>query len=361
MTHVIGVDLGGTKVAVASLRGRELGESVIEPTQSAGPEPLIEQLVTMIESSRDDGLEGVGVGVPSVVDFDTGRVLSSVNVPLADVPLREVLGSRLGVPVFVDNDATVAALAEAHDENLVMVARDLVMITVGTGVGGGLVLGGRIYRGATGGAGELGHMLIGADLTGATPKPERFPQAGSLERLAAGHALDALAVGCAAANPDSALGKLLADGHKPTGVDAVQAARSGDEVAANTVRRWAERLGIGIANVINTFDPDEVVIGGGAARAGDLLLEPARRTAVGFLVPGLGARTTIRLARHGVRAGVLGAALLAVHELADAPTPAPTHELGDTPTPAPTHELGDTPTPAPTHELGDTPTPSEVR
>ena len=115
--------------------------------------------------------------MPSIVEFETGRVVSSVNVPLADVPLREVLGERLGVPVFVDNDATVAALAEAHDDQLRMVARDLVMITVGTGVGGGLVLGGRIYRGATGGAGELGHTLIGADLSGETPAPGRVPAA----------------------------------------------------------------------------------------------------------------------------------------------------------------------------------------
>ena len=111
--------------------------------------------------------------MPSVVEFETGRVVSSVNIPLADVPLREVLGERLGVPVFVDNDATVAALAEAHDDELQLVARDLVMITVGTGVGGGLVLGGRIYRGATGGAGELGHTLIGLDLDGHVPAPDR--------------------------------------------------------------------------------------------------------------------------------------------------------------------------------------------
>jgi glucokinase len=323
MTEVIGVDLGGTKVAVASLRDRELGESMIQPTESSGSQALIEQLAAMIESCRGEGLEGVGIGVPSVVDFDTGRVVSSVNVPLADVPLREVLGNRIGVPVFVDNDATVAALAEAHDEQLRMVARALVMITVGTGVGGGLVLGGRIYRGATGGAGELGHTLIGAELAGETPAPGRFPQAGSLEREASGHALDALAAQCADAKPDSALGKLRAEGNQVRAADAVTAARAGDEAAAKTVRLWGERLGIGIANAINTFDPEEVVIGGGAARAGDLLLAPARRIAAEYVVPGLGGRTTIRVARHGVRAGVLGAALLAVHELADAPASAP--------------------------------------
>ena len=131
--------------------------------------------------------------MPSVVEFETGRVVSSVNIPLADVPLREVLGERLGVPVFVDNDATVAALAEAHDDQLQLVARDLVMITVGTGVGGGFVLGGRIYRGATGGAGELGHTIDRPRPAGAVPEPDGFPQPGSLEYAAAGHALDRLA------------------------------------------------------------------------------------------------------------------------------------------------------------------------
>lgn len=109
------------------------------------------------------------------MEFDTGRVVASVNVPLADVPPRRVLEERLGVPVFVDNDATVAAFAEAHDDELSIVSRNLVTLTVGTGVGGGLILGGRIYRGATGGAGELGHTFIGANLVDAVPAPVPLP------------------------------------------------------------------------------------------------------------------------------------------------------------------------------------------
>jgi glucokinase len=321
MSEVIGVDLGGTKVALASLAGGQLGESVLQPTADENSEALVEQLAAMIEQARGDDLQGVGIGVPSVVEFDTGRVISSANIPLADVALRDVLGERIGVPVFVDNDATVAALAEAHDENLNMIARDLVMITVGTGVGGGLVLGGRIYRGATGGAGELGHTLIGTRLDGHIPEPGDFPQRGSLEYAAAGHALDRLATECAEAEPDSQLARMRGADGEVTGEQAVQAARDGDEMAAATVEMWGERLGIGIANAINTFDPEEVVIGGGAARAGDRLLEPARRIAAGYVLPGLGSKTRIRLARHGVRAGVLGAALLAHHELGGSSDP----------------------------------------
>jgi glucokinase len=327
VTDVIGLDLGGTKIAVARLRGADLSESLVKATDHSGQEALIEQLVTMIEECRGDELDGVGLGVPSVVEFQTGRVVSSANIPLADVPLREVLGERLGVPVFVDNDATVAALAEAHDEQLRMVARDLVMITVGTGVGGGLVLGGRIYRGATGGAGELGHTIVGMDLSGAVPDAGKFPQEGSLERVAAGHALDVMVARAAAEHPDSALGRMRAEGRTVTGVEAVDAAQAGDTVAQRLLELWGERVGLGIANAINTFDPEEVVIGGGAARAGDLLLEPAKRTAAAYVLPGLGTRTTIRVARHGVRAGVLGAALLAAHELTGADAPVATEDL----------------------------------
>jgi glucokinase len=318
VSSVIGVDLGGTKVVVACLRGNQLSESLLEPTDRTASTPLIDQLVAMVNRIRSDDLAAVGIGVPSVVDFETGRVVSSVNIPLTDVPLRQVLGERLGVPVFVDNDATVAALAEAHDSDLRLVAHNLVMITIGTGVGGGIVLGGRIYRGATGGAGELGHTIVGLDLHDSKHVPApgaRFPQQGSLEYEAAGNALDRLAASAAASEPDSALGQLLASGKPVLGAEAVECAQAGDPVAAKIVEMWAERVGIGIANAINTFDPEEVVIGGGAARAGELLLEPARRVALSYVVPGLGRATSIRLAWHGVRAGVLGAALLAEQEV----------------------------------------------
>jgi glucokinase len=315
VSSVVGVDLGGTKVAAAALVGRELGESLMRPTDCSAPDAVVDQLVSVIEGARPVGLDAVGIGVPSVVDFETGRVVSSVNIPLADVRLREVLGERLGVPVFVDNDATVAALAEAHDEQLRLIAHHLVMLTVGTGVGGGIVLGGRIYRGATGAAGELGHTLVGVDVGQSVPPATRFPQPGSLEAVAAGHALDVLAAGVARSEASSALGRLDAEGKPVRGPEAVQAARDGDPAAARVVERWGERLGLGIANAINAFDPDEVVIGGGGIAAGDLLLEPARRVALQYVLPGVGRRTTIRLARHGRRAGVLGAALLAAQEL----------------------------------------------
>lgn len=298
----IGIDVGGTKIAAASLEDGRLAPSHVVPTDVSSSDALLDQLVRAIGEVRLPGARAVGIGVPSVVEFATGRIRFSVNIPLADLPLRRVLGERIGLPVYVDNDASCAALAEAYEGDRI-VADNLVMLTVGTGVGGGLVINGRLYRGATGAAAELGHLIIGADLTGGAPEPApRFPQPGSLEMLASGHyGLDPLA--------DELFGREDARGE-----DVVAAAREGHEGALEALRILGERLGIGIANMVNTFDPQEVVIGGGVSAAGDLLLGPAREAARRFILPGVGTETTIRLARRGAEAGVLGAALLALQE-----------------------------------------------
>ncbi len=311
---LIGVDVGGTKVAVATLHEGELDAPRVFPTAGASAGALTDQIAGAIEAVRDPETSAVGIGVPSVVEFATGRVKWSVNVDLADVPLRTVLEERLGLPVFVDNDTTCAALAEAHDGTRIAV-RNLVMLTVGTGIGGGLVLDGRVYRGATGAAGEIGHTLIGAHLEGGTPAAGEFPQEGSLESLASGTALDALAEATARAHPESALGRLRASGTAVRGRDVVAQAQAGDGQAQGLLTLLGRRLGVGIANAINTFDPEVVVIGGGVAAAGELLLGPARESARRFVVPGVGEATEIRVARWGAEAGVRGAALLADHEL----------------------------------------------
>jgi glucokinase len=312
----VGVDVGGTKVAVATLEDEELSTPTVRPTDVASADGLVDEIVAGVEDARSPESRAVGVGVPSIVEFETGRVRSSVNLDLADFDLRGVLEDRLGMPVFVDNDATVAALGEAFDDGGRAIVKNLVMFTVGTGVGGGLVLGGRVYRGSTGAAGELGHTLIGGSFGEGSPTPGRFPQRGSLEALAAGRALDHMAADIAAQRPDSALGKMAAKEERIDGHDIVRAAREGDPDAIGALRVLGERLGIGIANAINTFDPDEVVIGGGVSVAGDLLLDPAREMARKFVLPGVGERTEVRLARHGREAGVRGAALLAALELA---------------------------------------------
>ena len=323
---VIGIDLRPTKVAVAPLRDGRLAKPLVQPTECSQAAALIDQLAAMVDSIRTDDLAGVGIAVPRIVEFETGCVFSTsrraapvtngaVDLPLADVPLREVLGERLGVPVFVDSYANAAALAEAHDEELELVVQHLVMLAVGMGLAGGIVLGGRIYRGATGAAGELGHTIVGLDLAGAVPTPMGFPQPGSLDYVASGHAFDRLAAVAGRVHPESALARFRTEGKPVLSAAVIEAALDGDKSAARMVEIWGQRIGIGVANAIHTFDPEEVVIGGDAARAGALLLEPARRVALEYVLPGLGAHTTIRLARHGGNAGLIGAALLARCEL----------------------------------------------
>src|SRR3954454_8046817 len=299
MSRLVGVDVGGTKVAVAVLEDGQLGDTRVRPTEKESADALVDQLTEAIEEQLP--ADAVGIGIPSVVEFARGRARSSVNIPLENVPLRNILTKRLGVPVFVDNDANVAAVAEAHGVDGKLTARHLVMLTVGTGVGGGIVIDGHVYRGATGAAAELGHIIVGANLEQGAPEPHGFPQEGSLERLASGHyGIDTLA----------------AEHGLKDGPGAVEAAKRGEAEGLEVMRIAGERLGIGIANVINTFDPDVVVVGGGAgSAAGELLLHPARETAERVILRGVGTRTEIRVARYGPEAGVLGAALMAGQEL----------------------------------------------
>jgi glucokinase len=297
--RIIGVDVGGTKIAAAALEDGALGEVSLTPTETHETDRFLDQLASII--TAHGAADAVGIAVPSVVDFATGSARFSVNVPLQGVPLRATLSERLdGCPVFVDNDATCAALCEALDDEMRPIASVVVMITVGTGVGGGVVLNGRIFRGATGAAPELGHMIIAADVRhGAPPAPERFPHPDALESWAAGRELDELGV-------ERGIGK---------GPEVVERAKQGDEQSIDAIRIIGERLGVGIANVMNLFDPDLVVIGGGVSTAGELLTKPAEEAARRLALPGVGTKTRIELARHGVNAGVRGASLLAAQEL----------------------------------------------
>jgi glucokinase len=310
----IGLDVGGTKIASATLQDGKLTTRELEKTNVADSDALVGQLVEMIAELRGDDTVAAGVGLPSIIEFETGRIAHSVNIPLADLPLRELLSEKAGIPVYIENDASCAALAEAFDEEGKLVCPNLVMFTVGTGVGGGMVFNGRLYRGTTSAA-EVGHTVIGLDLENGAPMPERkHPLPGTLEYLAAGRALDRLAEREAREEEDSFLGKRLEKDGEVTGHDVVDGAKAGDADALRVLDILGQRLGIGIANAINLFDPQEIVIGGGVSTAGDLLLDPARRVAEEYTVPGLGRRTTIRLARHGAQAGVLGAAMVAFQE-----------------------------------------------
>jgi glucokinase len=298
----IGVDVGGTKIASGRRVGGRLLDLSSVPMSSTTTDDLVAQIVAAVRALATDGttVAAVGVGVPALVEWPSGLVRASLNVPLRSVVLGDLLAAELDLPVFVDNDATLAALAEAQGPDGEPTTGTLVLLTLGTGVGGGFVIDGKVYRGAHGMAGELGHMVVGADLaTGwAAIEPGR-PQPGTLERLVSGTALDALAREAG-----------LADAR-----DAVARAREGSPDAVRIVRLLGHRLGVAIASLINAFDPDAVVIGGGLSAASDLLLPAAIETVERFGVTGSLERTEIRVARAGEWTGVAGAALLAEGEL----------------------------------------------
>ena len=312
VSGVLGIDVGGTKVAVARIDGAKAHDAVEHPTDLDSPDELLDGIVAAVEEVGGSP-DAVGIGVPSQVEFSTGTVLSSVNIPLAGVPLREQLGNRFGIPVFVDNDANCAALAEAQ-----MVpdppAQHLVMLTLGTEMGGGIVIDGEIERGHNGLGAEMGHVIVDGQTTLAATEPG-FPRPGSLESICSGTGLERAATEAARTKPDSRLGAILAEEGRVSGRNAVKAAQEGDEAVHAVFERHARWLGLGIASVVNTFEPEYVVIGGGLSRAADLFLDVAREEAERNTLPALWERATVSLARGGADAGVIGAGVLAAQEL----------------------------------------------
>ena len=313
---IIGVDVGGTKVAAAEVVGQRADKLVEHPTDLRGPEELlagIEEAVREVLGDRS-APAAIGVGVPSQVDYATGTVKSSVNIPLMGVPLKDELRKRFDAEVFVDNDANVAALAEAYSAEGTPEGQpvsELVMYTLGTGVGGGIVIDGRIFRGARGLGAELGHMVIRADGPNC---PGKCPNRGCLEALCSGTALGRDAREWAKDKPDSALGRRYAENGDVSGRDVVAEARDGDPDALRMLERYADNLGVGISNAINIFEPDLVVIGGGLSQAADLFLDRAWSEAESRALPALLERVRLAVARAGPQAGVIGAGLLAAQE-----------------------------------------------
>jgi glucokinase len=308
---VLGVDVGGTKVAVAAVDGVTVRESTEDPTVTATTGQLLDGIEAVVRRviERTGQPEAIGVGVPSQIDYATGTVETSVNIPLAGVPVREELGRRFGVPVFVDNDANCAALAEAH----ILGEKHLVMLTLGTGVGGGVVIDGSTFRGAHGLGAELGHMTLNPD---GPPCPGNCPNRGCIEAYCSGQALQRDATELANDKPDSALAKLIGADGKVSGRDLVHAAEDGDADALFIVDNFARMLGIAIAGYINVFEPDRLTIGGGLSRASHLFLDRAVQEANARALPALLKRTKIALAEGGADAGVIGAAVLAAQEVA---------------------------------------------
>ncbi|HVF21010.1 MAG TPA: ROK family glucokinase [Mycobacteriales bacterium] len=312
MTLAIGVDIGGTKVAagVVDESGTVLARARREtPSGSPGDiERMVGDLVAELRSSYAD-VVAVGIGAAGWVSADRATVVYAPNLAWRDEPLRERLADRVDVPVVVENDANAAAWAE-HRFGAARGFDDVVLVTAGTGIGTGIVVGGEVYRGGYGMAGEAGHMTMVRD-----GLPCGCGRRGCWEQYSSGNALVRLARERAAAEPGRAAALIAlagGDAGSITGAQVTEAAQAGDPVARECFDVVGRFLGEGLADVAALLDPAVFVVGGGVADAGDLLVAPAR-AAYDAQLPGAAHRphAEIRLALLGNEAGLVGAADLA--------------------------------------------------
>jgi glucokinase len=309
--RVIGIDAGGTKLLGGVVDEQLVVHNRVHRTwRGADRAETLDIFVGAVEEIRAAApdVDAVGFGIPSLVDQARGVSVWSNHLPIDEVPFRDLMSERLGLPVVVDNDTNVAVLAE-HVHGAARGAEHAVMVALGTGIGGGLVIGGRVHRGARGFAGELGHMTI--DLHG-EDCPGGCPGRGCFESLVSGRAIGIAARRLGVERPDSTFGRLLAEGDEIRGGLVTELAHDGDEQARAVLAEIGARLGIGIAGLVNALDPSVVVIGGGAVAAGDLLLDPARELLAERALPPGGTPPPIVPARFGSESAMLGAALLAL-------------------------------------------------
>ena len=304
--NAVGVDVGGTKIAagIVSPEGKILAD-VRYPTPHA-PEKLVETIVRSIKGVMEGNeVGGVCLAVPGLILAQENRVVFSPNLhAIEGIPLKDRVEPEIGVPLVIENDANAAAWGEfrfgAGSE-----VDHLVFVTLGTGVGGGVISHGVLLRGAQGAGGELGHVTVHA-----TGPRCACGNRGCLEALASGTAIARRARVAAVERPESALGR-LASRRKLLGEDVTELARGGDETALSVLEETGTWLGIGLAGFVNVFNPEVVAVGGGAMEAGDLILASARREVRLRARPPSRDLVEIQVATLGPESGVLGAAALA--------------------------------------------------
>ncbi len=309
---VLAIDLGGTKIAAAVIDGSQVVAREYVPTLAAeGPEAVISRIFTAADRLLGAGklsvskLDSVSIAAAGGVSND-GVITSSPNLPgWSNVPLRDIVRKRYGVDVFVVNDASAAALGE-HRLGAGRGTKNLVYLTVSTGIGGGIIINGRLYLGAGGCAGEVGHMTV--DINGAGCACGSY---GCLEVLASGTAVAKEAIRRIGSGEKSTLAGMVGKPEDITAEKVAEAARGGDGLAADVIRRAAAALGVGLVNVANIFNPEMIVIGGGMSKMGEMLLAPAREVVMSRAFKLCAQAVRIVPAQLGDDAGLLGAAVFA--------------------------------------------------
>lgn len=313
---VVGCDLGGTKTAVALVD--KAGKIVFEakqPTSLKSAKAIIDGVIHLIDelfSAAGAGpasVEGIGLGVPGMVDFKRGVVVFSPHLPLRNTPFRKMVQAHYRLPTYLDNDASLAALGEKY-YGAGKGVWNIVMITIGTGIGGGIIINDKIYRGVTGSAAEIGHMVI--DINGPRCQCGNF---GCFEELASGDAI-ARRARAALKKPSTSSMLDMVEGNlkKITGEVVTRAAREGDKLARQILQDVGFIIGIGLANIINIFNPGMVILGGGVMEGDEFIIKVAREVvAKRALIPNKDVVKIVH-AKLGNKAGILGAAALVLQE-----------------------------------------------
>ena len=318
---VLAIDLGGTKMitAIISNKGQVMAKERCLTLADEGPEAVIKRIFSTVDhllglrNLDSSQLDSISIAAPGPLDFDKGLVTSPPNLPgWHDIPLRDIVKEKYKVNTFLINDANAAALGEHH-----LVAgrgiNNLIFLTVGTGIGGGIIINGRLYSGASGSAGEIGHITI--DVNGPRCNCGNI---GCLEALASGTAVAKEVIKRIRQGERSSLTEIVGGKIENITTEEVSiAAQDGDSLASEVILKAATYLGVGIANLVNIFNPEMIIIGGGMAKMGDLLLNPARQVVRerAFQLPAQAVQ--IVPARLGDDAGVLGAAVFAFQQEVD--------------------------------------------
>lgn len=307
----IGLDVGGSKVSgVLMAADGSVRASALQASPADDVEAMLETVVTVAEGLRERGrASAVGVGAAGLVDHVSGVLRWSPNIAWQEVPLRRLVEERLGLPTLADNDANTAAWGE-YRFGAGRGLRHVLLVTVGTGIGGGLIQEGRLFRGAHGFAAEIGHVIVEPDgpLCGCGNH-------GCWEQVASGQALDRMAQEAARRDPEGAIAR-AARGSEPAGPHVVEAAAGGDRDAAGILETVGRRLGEGLAGLANILDPEAIVLGGGVAEIGPSLLDPARARFLETVeAPSHRPEIPIVPAVLGNDAGAIGAAAMALELL----------------------------------------------
>jgi len=302
----VGVDIGGTKALAVRLDGTQVvDESLFSIDRTTG---TLDAITRSIESVHESTVEAIGVGIAGLVRPRDGTLVWGPHVPGTNLDVRAVVSERFNVPVHVDNDANAAAFAETNVGAAAGYA-NVLFVTLGTGIGGAVMIDGSLYRGG-GFAGEWGHVQVDGDglLCDCGKR-------GCWETRASGPALVRLATQVVSTNPDSSLARILDPG-EISGETVVAAADAGDETARALVTEVGRSFGQGLAGLVNIFDPELIVIGGGLGSVGESIVGPARRVLTDALHGGrLRVPPAVQVASLGPSAGAVGAALLAVEEI----------------------------------------------